>query len=132
MMTLCSLYDKKSCTFTPAVAYDSIATAHRAFIGLLAAGDSTPAQWPDDFDLYRLGSFDSSSGILTPDPRPSCILTGQSALLQLSALRRGGAVGGVSTKTPPEDSEASAERNGDSDTSTFPGRDVTPELPLKQ
>lgn len=35
---------------------------------------------PADFDLYRLGSFDSDSGLLTPEPLPVMIISGASAL----------------------------------------------------
>lgn len=115
MMVLCSLFDRKACSFSPAVSYPDTATATRSFVSLLAAGDSTPAQWPDDFCLYSVGLFDSSKGLLVPSSAPECIMTGQQALYMLEDLRqrqaRGGAVGGTVGTVPPEDSGASAERN---------------------
>lgn len=115
MMVLCSLFDRKACSFSPAVSYPDTATATRAFVALLAAGDSTPAQWPDDFCLYSVGFFDPSKGLLVPSSAPECVLTGQQALHMLEDLRRrqakGGAVGETVGTVSPEDSEACAERN---------------------
>lgn len=88
MNVLMALYDKKATVFLAPVVYPSAADAERAFVGLLAAGDSTPSQWPDDFDLYHLADIDLRSGECIPNSRPSLVITGQSASLVLSRLRR--------------------------------------------
>lgn len=102
-----SIFDKKSGRFSPPVAYDSRQSAIRSFIMLLAAGDSIPAHWPDDFDLYEVAAFDVISGRVTPLETPDHILTGQSAISMvedfLRRQRKGGAVGETAPAVSPED-----------------------------
>ena len=126
---LCSLLDVKSGLYSAPVAYPSTAEACRSFVALLGLGDSTPAQWPNDFILYHVGDFDRSSAVVSSRV-PVVLLTGTAAVAQLSALRRerGGAVGG--TGVPPEDSGASAERNTMPTAQTAPASVATPELVL--
>ena len=84
----CAIYDKKAQSFLAPYFYSNLAEAERAFIGLLARGDSTPAQWPEDFDLYHLGDYSPSSGALRSLDHPSIVITGQSAIMCLDRLRR--------------------------------------------
>lgn len=105
---ICALYDKKAQVFLPAVVYADLATAERAYIAFLAEGKSTPAQWPDDFDLYHLGNQDCRTGALVSLERPAVVITGQSAFYNLTELRRRYAAGGELSGggNPPEDKVA--------------------------
>lgn len=61
-----SIHDSKGSIFnTPFFAInDSMAT--RNFLMLKNDSKSTVSQFPDDFALYKIGSYDDSTGLITP------------------------------------------------------------------
>lgn len=64
------LYDKKAAVYMSPFTERNDATAVRMVQGLLAQRNSNVAQYPEDFDLYYLGDFDTEDGELTPGVKP--------------------------------------------------------------
>lgn len=127
-----AIYDKKAQAYLHPFVQSDLATAERSYCAFLASGDSTPAQWPDDFDLYHVGDFDPRSGLLISLQHPALVITGQSAMLAAHRLMRQRGSELSRGVTPSEDSAAddSAERNKTpSDVSSSPS-DYTPSLGL--
>lgn len=65
-----SLNDKKSRTFAAPFFFHNDAQAIRALVATARDEITTIAKFPEDFDLYRIGSFDDSTGqleTLTPE-----------------------------------------------------------------
>lgn len=56
-------------------------SAARNFSMALTKSDGVLGFAPSDFDLYRLGIFDTDSGVITPVQLPELILTGSNAFL---------------------------------------------------
>lgn len=130
-MILASLFDVKAGEYSPAVCYPNEAAASRAFVALIAEGQSIPALYPADFSLFLVGTFDESSGAVQAVP-PRMFYSGMQALSAFRELqaRRGGAVGGNPPGCPPEDSPASAGRNSASAAPVPAGSGIRPPEPV--
>lgn len=67
--------------------FDSLEAAQRDFLSLFKPGSSKCADFPEDYDLYSVGSFDSNSGFISSDYEtsdglaftPVCIFRGMNA-----------------------------------------------------
>lgn len=55
--------DAKAETFNPPFYKHTHGEAERDFVTLVNDGKSTLNQYPDDFDLYYIGSYDTDKGI---------------------------------------------------------------------
>lgn len=79
-MKIFTLYDVKSCSFgTP---FFSITTgvAIRTFTQLINDPDSLINMWPQDFQLFELGEFDSHTGAITTTLPPLFITSAETIL----------------------------------------------------
>lgn len=61
-MKLFAIYDVKSNSYSPLKMAPSTANAIRQFTSLVNAKDTDESQYPNDFMLYELGSFDEQTG----------------------------------------------------------------------
>jgi len=78
-----SIYDTKSEVFGPPFHQINVASAERAFLQLCADERSTIYQFPDDFRLMHLGSFNDHSGTFTNLPVVLFIRSGQRPRLEV-------------------------------------------------
>lgn len=75
---ICGVYsirDVKHCFLTPTFDYND-QTAIRNFRHAIVATDSIFNSSPEDFDLFKIGTFDNEKGILTPLPLSELICEG--------------------------------------------------------
>lgn len=84
-MIICSIFDKKSELFMPLTCVEREIDIMRSLQQVVNSTqkDTTIAQFPDDFTLYRMGSFDKESGVIVSfEPEVICevsnLLTQQS------------------------------------------------------
>lgn len=63
---LYSIFDSKSGIYAAPFVETNKGSAIRAINELIARGDSTPAKYPEDFQLVHLGSYDEQSGQIVP------------------------------------------------------------------
>lgn len=63
-MYLYSVYDKKACFFASPFCVEREVMAERFFNELVCDPQSTISKYPDDFALYYLGEYDSSTGVV--------------------------------------------------------------------
>lgn len=61
---LYTIYDKKSGTWDKPFAARTHGEAERMFAQVLNGGDSLLSQYPDDFSLWFVGKYDSTTGII--------------------------------------------------------------------
>lgn len=66
-MKLFSVFDRKAVTWGPPMQFKTDELARRSGVTLLKSGDSEIAKFPEDFDLYYVGTFDDDNGLLTGD-----------------------------------------------------------------
>lgn len=71
--------DAKTGFMTPSIDLNGD-SAIRNFAHSLLAAPSVVTTFSQDFDLYQLGNFDSSSGDLIPCPAPAFVISGHDAL----------------------------------------------------
>jgi len=80
-----STFDRASEAFSPPFAAPHSGVAIRSFQDAVnnPNKDSDLCNHPDDFDLYEIGEFDSSTGLLTPHPEGKKLLVqGKQVALQ--------------------------------------------------
>lgn len=77
---LMSIRDVKADNFTSVWQSDNIATAMRTFVDVAHDAQSFVCRYPEDFGLYRLGEFDSTTGVIIPEPQPVHIMSGDEAI----------------------------------------------------
>lgn len=65
-MILVSIFDRKSCTYSPASCIETIASACRGFENAIKKGQSDLSNFPEDFELVKLGDFDNLTGHIEP------------------------------------------------------------------
>lgn len=65
IVRLYSLYDKRTQLFSSPFAAVNDDTAVRMVYGLLNDRSTTVAQYPEDYDMWRLGMFDDASGLVS-------------------------------------------------------------------
>lgn len=62
-----SIYDSKAQAYLPIWLAPNDLVAQRMFGDLVEDGQSNPSKHPEDFTLFRLGSFDPDQGVINPD-----------------------------------------------------------------
>lgn len=87
-LSMFCVYDKKVCVFDPPVTFRNEEEVIRYLRRMLRGpGDSTVKSFPEDYEMYEVGSYDDSDGSivplspvrfvcrldgLKPDPAPEC------------------------------------------------------------
>lgn len=61
-----SLFDKKAKLFTPPFVSDNVQTARRSLMLPVNELESFLGMYPDDYEVYDLGTFDDSTGKIEP------------------------------------------------------------------
>lgn len=72
-MDLFSLRDSKGDVFHSPTCYRTVGEAIRAVQCLAENKDSMVGKFPDDFALFRIGSFDEKTGVCEPFKQPENI-----------------------------------------------------------
>lgn len=75
---LFSIYDKKLNSFGPVVCLDNEVNANRAFKAVSNDKSGDIGRFPDDFSFYRVGDFDSESGVVDGYAVPLLVNTARS------------------------------------------------------
>lgn len=78
-----TMRDIKTGFMTPTVDVNDDA-ASRAFAHAVANSEGILYTFAKDFSLYRIGSFNSDTGCISPDPLPTLVLDGIDALNMIS------------------------------------------------
>lgn len=93
LVNLYSIYDVKAQNYGNIFSARTDGLAIRVFSQIISfSGNGDYARFPEDFALYRLGTFDDISGAVCADQHPTLISSAISVLQQA----RGAAVGGDS------------------------------------
>lgn len=69
-------YDKKSKNFLQLQVYQNEPVATRQFALLIEDETTLMNKYPEDFDLYELGTYDSETGLIEPNKVPNLVITG--------------------------------------------------------
>lgn len=69
-------YDKKSKNFLQLQVHQNEPVAMRQFALLIEDDTTLMHKFPEDFDLYEVGTYDSVSGSIEPNAVPELIITG--------------------------------------------------------
>lgn len=69
-----SVLDVKADEFGPVFLNANDRLAERTVLESCRGGQSLLSQYPEDFILYRIGSFDTSTGLLKGEDRPVIVL----------------------------------------------------------
>lgn len=83
-MKLYTIYDSKAQAFIPPFLMPTDAEALRAFDDVVNDPSTMFNKHPEDYTLFCTGSFDSQTGILSPNPSPVSIATAISLKINLS------------------------------------------------
>jgi len=73
-MRIYSVYDEKAEEFSPPFFQQNDRLAQRMITESAKGNGSMLAAYPEDFKLYRLGEFETSTGELTPETRPHLLM----------------------------------------------------------
>lgn len=76
---LCSVYDEIADFYSPPFHAKTTSEAQRIFNDACNSGNSQLSQHPQDFKLYRIGSYDDSKGLLVP-VEPQFLIRGSHAI----------------------------------------------------
>lgn len=63
-MILVSIFDRKSNTYSPVTSLENIAIACRGFENAIKKGQSDLSNFPEDFELVKVGDFDILTGLI--------------------------------------------------------------------
>lgn len=87
MLKIYAVRDVKADAFGALIGCPTKGLAIRAFSDACADGNSPMARCPEDYSLYELGSYDPSSGLLTPHRLPELVVSASSIVEQLKLAR---------------------------------------------
>lgn len=73
-----SVFDVKAAVYANPFYMPNDAVAVRGFVGAVNSPESMLYKHPEDYMLYRLGTFDDSIGLMTAENPPVCICTAAS------------------------------------------------------
>lgn len=73
-MIVFSVYDRKMNTYARPMYVDHLVQVTRSLKGVCDTPGSLLAQYPEDYDLYRLGHWDERTGEFIPEEKPVFIL----------------------------------------------------------
>jgi len=82
---LYAAYDTKAETFGTPFPLLTDALAQRSFIEAVKHPESEFAKYPDDYKLFRLGTYNDETGMLTSPKAPKEIITARQALQSIRA-----------------------------------------------
>ena len=84
MKILCSVFDTKAELWMDPFCTRSRGEAIRMFIDSVGnPSNATLNQHPEDFGLYYLGEFDEGNAVITLEPQPISLITGDAAAVML-------------------------------------------------
>lgn len=69
------VFDRAARAFFPPVFFTTRGLAERWFADMLVDDKTVLAQHPGDFELYEVGEFDASKGVIAPLAEPSMMTT---------------------------------------------------------
>lgn len=73
-MILVSIYDKKAAVYQQPFAFDNLYAALRTYSNAIIKNpDANIVRFAEDFDLYDVGFFDESNGLITAITPPNFI-----------------------------------------------------------
>lgn len=75
LMRVYSIYDEKAEEFSPPFFQANDRLAQRVVKESARGNGSMLAAYPEDFKIYRLGEFDTSTGTIEAEKRPVLILS---------------------------------------------------------
>lgn len=73
-MEIFAIRDTKAEAFNPPFYQRTKAEAERSLQRLVLDPDSNVSKFPEDFDLYHLGTYNDSTGEISPLPSPEHII----------------------------------------------------------
>lgn len=82
-----AVYDRKAQYYLPPFVCRGDAEATRMFSEAVMTSETPISQYPADFDLVKVGSFDLETGVLTPENIPTLMLNGLVALTEAQRQR---------------------------------------------
>lgn len=76
---LCAVQDRKSELYASPLVFVNDADAIRSFVDAVNREDAQSLIYlhPDDYDLFRIGSYDDSDGVLCPEPHRRLLTGGE-------------------------------------------------------
>lgn len=69
-MVICSIHDTKAEAFSQPMFFQAVGQALRSFIDAVTDerdGNNNFAKHPEDFNLFRIGTFDDQTGEIVPE-----------------------------------------------------------------
>lgn len=81
-MKVLAIRDRQLNAFMQPFFAPTIGTGIRAFADMLNDKQSEPAKHPEDYDLYHLADFDTTTGQFTTQERPTQVAIGTNLLRQ--------------------------------------------------
>jgi len=76
---LCSVFDRQSRQYSAPFTSHTEETATRDFIRAVRDSKGSPDKFPQDYELFRLGLFDSETGeVSCPEKQPTFLAAGSS------------------------------------------------------
>lgn len=76
ILRVCSVYDSKAEAFNPPAFVPAIGIASRDFVDAFTSDDAKMSKHRDDFSLYHVADFDTSSGQFESVIPPRLIMKG--------------------------------------------------------
>lgn len=77
VIIVCSVKDRLANAFSQPMYFATEGQAIRAFQDALADPQNSMSKHPDDYDLYRLGTWDDNLGRFTNDEQPTQLALGK-------------------------------------------------------
>lgn len=74
-----TVFDSASGVYDRPFVANSDGSAVRAFGDICMSADHPIGQHPEDYSLYRIGTFDDNNAVIKPEDR-ICLITGQEAV----------------------------------------------------
>jgi len=74
-MEMYSIYDRKLREYGQILLAPNIGTVSRTIVMGVRGSKSTMDQYPEDFELHKVGEFDTQSGQVTANGRPEILVT---------------------------------------------------------
>jgi len=74
ILKLVAVRDSKGNNFGSPGTAKTLGSAERDFQTLVNTPDTLPNRFPEDFDLYELGEFDDTTGVIKPYDTPKHIV----------------------------------------------------------
>lgn len=87
MLKIFSVRDVKADAYGNLICCPTAGLATRAFADACASPQSPMAQYPSDYSMYELGSFDPSSGVVVGLPVPKFIASATEMIKELKRVR---------------------------------------------